>query len=238
LGANSERSWVRAVSCQHGGRDNCGGSWVGNRAWAIGDGQGGRASCSISLVALNHRCCRGTDGCISGYDGCHDCGAVRWWGNTSWGWGGGGDWLGDLARAVGDGESFASSSRIGFSVGGNCCGGRTVGCICGDGLSGPDSGARSSASAGGVPSRGPGVGSGDKSEDGEESLDRLHYCGGEERLLCCRNESGLMLSDGYLKGRDEGRVLLYGALDNEGGWTMCIKEEEAEADGEGRGRNI
>jgi hypothetical protein len=44
-----------------------------------------------------------------------------------------------------------------------------------------------------------------------------------------------MLSDRYLKGRDELRVLVYGELNNEGGW-MCMKEEEERR--WGRGRNI
>jgi hypothetical protein len=51
-----------------------------------------------------------------------------------------------------------------------------VGC---NSLGGPDSGAWSSSGAGSVPSIRPGLGGGDESEDGEESLNRLHYCGGE-----------------------------------------------------------
>jgi hypothetical protein len=58
-------------------------------------------------------------------------------------------------------------------------------------------------------------------------------------IAVVKNDCSVVETKVYLRGQDERRVLLYGALDNEGGWTMCMKEEEAEAEEEeGRGRNI
>jgi len=120
------------------------------------------------------------ESCVGSDNSCDDRSSVTRWrrGNASWGWGR--DWLGDLARAVGDGESLAGGGRVGLAVGnyGGC--GRAVGRVGCNRLGGPDSGAWSSSrGAGTVPSGTPSLGSGDESEDGEESLNRLHYCGGE-----------------------------------------------------------
>jgi hypothetical protein len=92
------------------------------RAWAVGDGQGGSLADRVGLVALDNG---GWERAVGGVRADSLSGSnpdwrktgsrIGWW-NDAWGAcrGESLDWLGEGARAIGDGESFAGSGRVGL----------------------------------------------------------------------------------------------------------------------------
>jgi len=153
------------------------GSSVAHSARAVGDGQGGRASRGVGLVSLDNRGGTRADSCVCrNYRG--DNRATIDWGD--WGdWrrdnsaGGTNNWgrcLGELAGAIGDGESLAGGGRVclAISCDGGCC--RAEGCESSHGLGHDGSSIVSQATGDLVES----IGGSDEAEDGED-LDGLHY---------------------------------------------------------------
>jgi len=91
-------------------------------------------------------------------------------------WGGGwlGDWHGQSARAVGDGEGLRLGGSVGFAV--TWDNGGSLWAEGGDG--GNDLGGNSGIVVDSARKLVECVGGGDKAKDGED-LNRLHYCGGK-----------------------------------------------------------
>jgi len=104
--------------------------------------------------------------------------ADNWRNATGWGcndWDGGwlGDWLGQGARAVGDGEGLRRGGSVGYAVLDN---GGSLWAEGGDG--GNDLGGNSGIVVDLARHLVECVGGGDKAKDGED-LNRLHSCGGK-----------------------------------------------------------
>jgi len=171
---------LSTYSCEDAGDDSGSRGRILHSTWAVGDCERLAASCCVCLVSLDNGGWSRAESCVGSNNSGDNRSAVTSWRRRnarSWCR----NWLGDLARAIRDCQCLRRCGGIRLAVGGDGRGNGAEGGIGENSLSGPRNSGGSCA--GGVPSIGPGLSGGDESEDGEERLNRLHYCGGDgERL--------------------------------------------------------